>query len=173
MTDTVVLKTLIPNLTDAEINDCIQRKNKHLIAIFNELKPSEKEQYLTPGLFSFLRFLKNENKKIAVVSASEDIIVHETLRCFDINPFVQIEMGRNQTALTKPNPDPYIEAMKRFNVHSNETIIFEDSPTGLLSAKRSMAQVIRITAFAHDQNEANKVNDLSDISEIKDFTFAH
>lgn len=149
MTDTDVLKMTCPSLTDLEVDKAIAEKNIHLIEIFHELAPSEKNQYITPGFFEFVKYLKSENKKIAVVSASEDIIVTETLKCFGIESFIDLQMGRNQTVLTKPHPDPYLEAMKRLKSEAVKTLIFEDSPTGTKSAVASGANVIRITEFAH------------------------
>jgi len=152
MTDHVVLKTVCPDFTDADINKAIEQKNFQLIKLFKNLVETEKEKFITPGLFPFLQHLKKENKKCAVVSASEDIIVLETLRCFGIDQFMQLQMGRNQTKLTKPHPDPYIEAMKRLSIHHDKTIIFEDSPTGIKAASDSKAEVVRITAFAHSSS---------------------
>ena len=149
MTDHVVLKALCPNLTEVEINNCIEQKNLQLIKLFQNLSHNEKESYITPGLFPFLKYLKDENKKIAVVSASEDIIVFETLKCFGIDIFVELQMGRNQTVLTKPHPDPYLEAMKRLDITHHDAIIFEDSPTGIKSAYATKSKVVRVTAFAH------------------------
>lgn len=149
MTDTVVLKTVCPHLTDAEIEKAIEQKNFHLIKLFHQLPDKEKHSYITPGLFPFLTHLKRENKKCAVVSASEDIVVLETLKCFGIDQFIQLQMGRNQTPLTKPHPDPYLEAMKRLKTTHHHTLIFEDSPTGIKSAAATNAQVVRVTAFAH------------------------
>ncbi len=150
MTDYVVLKTVCPQLSDSEIEAVILQKNIHLIAIFRSLSPNEKAHYLTPGLLGFLQHLKLEKKKCAVVSASEDVVVTETLLAFGLDIFMDLQMGRNQTKLTKPHPDPYIEAMKRLGVDFSETLIFEDSPTGLQSAKLSLAEVIRVTAFIHE-----------------------
>jgi HAD superfamily hydrolase (TIGR01509 family) len=96
-----------------------------------------------------LKFLKKEKKKVAVVSASEDLIVAETLKCFEIHSYIDLQMGRHQTTLTKPHPEPYLEGMRRLNTDSSKTLIFEDSPTGLQSAIASGANVIRITGFAH------------------------
>jgi beta-phosphoglucomutase len=149
MTDQVVLKSVCPDLSDDEINKAIEQKNFQLIKLFKNLPQHEKAQFITPGLFPFLNHLKRENKKCAVVSASEDIIVLETLACFGIDHFMDLQMGRNQTVLTKPHPDPYIEAMKRLQTHHHHTLIFEDSPTGIKSATTSLAQVVRISAFAH------------------------
>ncbi|MBC7713597.1 MAG: HAD family phosphatase [Rhizobacter sp.] len=149
MTDYIVLKTVCPQLSDVEINKAIEQKNFHLIKLFKALADEEKDQYITPGLLPFLNHLKKENKKLAVVSASEDIVVFETLKCFGIDHYMQLQMGRNQTELTKPHPDPYLEAMKRLKTTHPNTIIFEDSPTGIKSATATNAQVVRVTAFAH------------------------
>lgn len=149
MTDYIVLKTVCPQLSDEEINKAIEQKNFHLIKLFQKLHEKEKADYITPGLFPFLNHLKKENKKMAVVSASEDIVVLETLKCFGIDHFMELQMGRNQTPLTKPHPDPYLEAMKRLKTTHHHTLIFEDSPTGIKSAAATNAQVVRVTAFAH------------------------
>lgn len=149
MTDTAVLKMTCPTLTDLEIDKAIAQKNLHLIDLFKALPKEAKHQYITPGLFDFLNLLKKENKQLAVISASEDIIVTETLKCFEIHHFIDLQMGRHQTELTKPHPDPYLEGMKRLKIEASKTLIFEDSPTGLKSAVASGASVIRITGFAH------------------------
>jgi beta-phosphoglucomutase-like phosphatase (HAD superfamily) len=54
--------------------------------------------------------------------------------------------------------------MRRLKSSPHETIIFEDSPTGLKAASDSQAQVIRITGFAHDDKKSPFV-------EIKNFLF--
>lgn len=164
MTDTAVLKITCPTLNDTEIEKAIAQKNIHLIQLFNKLTSNEKEQFITPGLFDLLKFLKKEKKQMAVVSASEDIIVNETLKCFNIHPYIDLQMGRGQTKLTKPHPEPYLEGMKRLNAHPLKTLIFEDSPTGLESAVASGAMVIRITSFSHSETTLHP-------NERKDFIF--
>lgn len=149
MTDTNVLKMTCPMMNDGEIDRAIDLKNIHLLKLFEKLPRAEKNKYITPGLFDFLKFLKKENKQLAVVSASEDLIVSETLKCFEIHTFIDLQMGRNQTNLTKPHPEPYLEGMRRLKTSPSKTLIFEDSPTGLESAVASGANVIRITGFAH------------------------
>ena len=161
MTDTAVLKMMCPELSDEEVDINIAKKNIELIKIFASLKREEKTPFITPGLFDFLKYLKSKNKKIAVISASEDIIVEKTLECFEINPYIDLQMGRQQTKLTKPHPEPYLEGMRRLDVFSNKTLIFEDSPTGLQSAIKSNAIVYRMMGFAHN-NERLHHNEISD-----------
>ncbi len=151
MTDIDVLKLTCPHLNDEQLEQTIEQKNLHLVKIFDQLRPEEKSSYVTPGLFEFFEYLKFHNKKIAVISASEDIVVDSTLNCFAIEPFVDLKMGRGQTLLTKPHPQPYLEGMRRLQSTPERTLIFEDSPTGLKSAIASGALVVRITGFAHSE----------------------
>lgn len=162
MTDTAVLKATCPELSDHEIKNAIDKKNFYLRDIFKQLKPNEKIRFITPGLFEFLTILKQQKKFIGVVSASEDMVVEDTLDCFGLNQFLDLKMGRGQTALTKPFPDPYLEAIRRLQSVPEKTLIFEDSPTGLQSAKSSGAKVIRVTTFAHSDENLHH-------HEIKDF----
>lgn len=164
MTDTAVLKMTCPSLSDREIDEAIIQKNIQLIELFNKLHHHEKHSFLTPGLFDFLKYLKKENKQLAVISASEDIIVTETLKCFEIHSYIDLQMGRRQTELTKPHPEPYLEGMRRLKTTPAKTLIFEDSPTGLASAVASGANVIRITGFAHSTDKLHS-------HEIRNFLF--
>jgi HAD superfamily hydrolase (TIGR01509 family) len=157
MTDAAILKIECPQFSDQQIDETISQKNEKLIHLFNELANEEKSQYITPGLIDFLAHLQAENKNIAVVSASEDIIVTETLKCFNLSRFIPLQMGRGQTVKTKPHPDPYIEAMNRLKSSPQETLIFEDSPTGLAAASASKAQVVRITGFIHAYQKSNHI----------------
>lgn len=53
-------------------------------------------------------------------------------------------MTNNNRIKPKPNPEPYNYAMKILKVQKKNTLIFEDSPVGLLSAKRSGANYVKI-----------------------------
>lgn len=149
MTDIDVIKAVRPQLTIDEIENYIQKKNQYLNVIFKSLTANEKTKYLAPGLISFLEFLKSNQLPMAVVSASEDIIVDQTLATFHLNHYFDFTMGRNQTKKTKPHPDPYLEAIKRFHLKESEVIIFEDSPTGIKSAVAACSNVVRMKFFAH------------------------
>ena len=43
----------------------------------------------------------------------------------------------NECTRTKPYPDPYLNTIKKYNISNSKTIIFEDSKSGLLSARLS------------------------------------
>lgn len=51
----------------------------------------------------------------------------------------------NEDADPKPSPDGYLRAMKNLAVEPSETVIFEDSPVGLVAARASGARVFPTT----------------------------
>lgn len=72
--------------------------------------------------------------RMAIVTTSKRAdfeIIHEHRR---IRQFMDFVLVREDYALAKPNPEPYLTGLKRFGAAKNETLIVEDSPRGLSSA---------------------------------------
>lgn len=150
MTDTLVLKTLCPTLTDTNRDQLIAEKNTALKEIFRNLNQAELTTLTAPGIRELLIYLHSQGKKLAVVSASENEIVHETLTSFKLLNQFDFWFGRGSTMRTKPFPDPYTEAMKRVNITKENTVIFEDSPTGLTAAYAAGATVVEVAPFGKE-----------------------
>jgi len=68
---------------------------------------------------------------------------------------------------SKPDPECYISAMKYFNSDKNDTIVFEDSFSGLESARRSGAKVVGL-ATGSSVEEIKKYADIV-IKNFKNF----
>ena len=136
-----------------ELTQFLKRKNELLIDLIEKLTNSEVENIITPGLIPILNKFKREGKKMALVSASEPEIVHSTVKKLGIQDFFSIIEARQEDIPTKPSPAPYQIAMKKLSLSKDETLIFEDSLTGLQSAHKSGAHVIQITAFCSPQSK--------------------
>jgi HAD superfamily hydrolase (TIGR01509 family) len=130
-------------------DDFLNQKNQMLLKLWEQLSLKNWQDMFTPGLVEFLTAIKSASKKIAVVSASESDVVFGLVKMSGLQKYVDLSIGRQQTALTKPNSSPYLMAMRHFQKKSNETVIFEDSTTGLASANGTGATVIKI--IAHGQ----------------------
>ena len=59
-------------------------------------------------------------------------------------------LNAEETSRHKPEPDPYLLAMKRLGVSVNRTVVFEDFDVG---ASVAMAADIPIIAYRHAFNE--------------------
>ncbi len=161
-TDTSVFQELLPDTYNRDYPTFQKIKNKILINIFDQLTIDQKKEYTAIGLQKFLQSLRRSGKKIALVSSSEQEIVEHTLQTFSLTLFFDIIIGRNGTHLNKPNPSPYFKAMRHFKTLSKNTLIFEDSPSGLKSAHSTGAVVIQSLCFNRGE--------LSDLNLEKIFT---
>lgn len=124
--DETVIKTLIPFVNEniSVIKDSLFIENLKDIVIIS-------------GANDFIKTLIESGNKCCVVTncnrrVSEEII----LRC-GFDNYIDFIIVGSECSKPKPYPDPYFSAMKKYNIYSNRAIIFEDSKSGLLSARQS------------------------------------
>jgi len=88
--------------------------------------------------------LKDQNFKIACCSNSVKNTVDLVLNKLGINHFFDLKLSNENVKFAKPHPEIYWTAMSYFGALPEETLIIEDSPTGLTSAYKSGAKVLRV-----------------------------
>lgn len=111
--------------------------NANISNIVNKKENYFKKNYIAPvyiGVFETLNYLKNEGLLSALVSGSS-----ETRIC-DSTPkkllsLIDVKIHADNTFKNKPNPDPYLTAIKMLNVKAEDVIVVENSPLGIQSAK--------------------------------------
>lgn len=101
---------------------------------------------LTPNttLQSVFNALSEDGYKIAVCSNSVRKTVLTVLSKLGLTEFVDLILSNEDVKNSKPHPEMYWRAMSGLNVLPEETLIIEDSPYGLLAARRSCAHVLRV-----------------------------
>lgn len=99
---------------------------------------------LTEGLDILAAFLKSQNYRIGIVSASPlSWITTVTKRLsFENDIALIISLHERQDLGHKPAPDGYLEAMRSLEAMPFSTVILEDSNAGIASAKASGALTI-------------------------------
>lgn len=131
-----------PN-TLSEPDEYILKKNEVLERVpFSELEPS-----FPIEMKNFLDNLIEIGVKLALVSASQKPVVVSFSKKLTLERWFDFMMGAEDTKETKPHPMPYLEAMRRFEVTPSDTLIFEDSESGLTSALSSGAHVYKVSWF--------------------------
>jgi beta-phosphoglucomutase len=113
---------------------------------------------LYPGVQELIEQVKKDGKLIAIVSASpreklEKTAPKEFLRKFDA------VISGDDTKNGKPNPEPYLTAMKMLNLSPEECIVLENAPLGIKAAKAAGAYCIAITTTLKREflQEADKI----------------
>jgi HAD superfamily hydrolase (TIGR01509 family) len=98
---------------------------------------------LIPNAKELLEDCKSAGLKIALVTASTGKQMRSVLTRFP-KDFFDAAVSRDDVEKSKPDPAPYLLAAKLLGVKNEFCVVFEDSPTGVLSGLRSGAQVIGI-----------------------------
>ncbi|HOK56586.1 MAG TPA: HAD family phosphatase [bacterium] len=114
-----------------KIEELVSEKNKQLLKIVNKKNLGVSEETK-----KILKFLKNKYK-IALASNSEKKFVLKVLKISDIYKFFDLVITRNDVKKPKPFPDIYTEVSRKLKIPAKNIIAFEDSETGIISAKSS------------------------------------
>lgn len=100
----------------------------HLIYGDPSLSPS-------PGLPELWTGLVKRGARIAVVSTTSVTSLVRALNNFDLLRFVDIVVGDEFVERHKPDPEPYLRALKLLHADAREAVAFDDSPSGVASAQ--------------------------------------
>ena len=95
-------------------------------------------------LIQIFKHLKEKNLLIACCSNSIRKTVYKILAQLNIISYFDYLVSNGDVKNAKPHPEMYWKAISALNVNPEDTIIIEDSPTGLLAGERSGAKVCRV-----------------------------
>ncbi len=146
----------------AKIEPDIEEFNAEFKKIYQELL--RKELTPNPNVAELLFKLREKNKKMGVVSSGSDWMVDQVLSQLGISEFFEIVISKEQVKKLKPDLESYLLALEKLDLSSAEVLIFEDSNSGLIAARKANCDSL---AFKH---EFNASHDLSlAIQTISDF----
>jgi HAD superfamily hydrolase (TIGR01509 family) len=101
---------------------------------------------ILPGVIPMIEKAKEKGLLVAIGSSSPHSWVDmHTKRLGIFHYFDQIicqddvPLGR-----TKPNPDIFLKVLEQLNVRKDEAVVFEDSPNGVLAARRAGIFVVAV-----------------------------
>ena len=117
-------------LSDNIINKIHEKKQFHYLEIIKKNSVN-----LKTGVFRLINELHKKNIRQFIVTSSSrkqvDLLVKYLFN--DCNPFEFI-ISSEDVELKKPNPLPYLKAVKLSGIKKNNSIVFEDSNPGLKSS---------------------------------------
>lgn len=141
-------------LTDIEVESLAQEKE----AIYRDLCINDLE--LAPGAEEFFDFLKNNGIPMTIATSAGIENVEFYFKNINLEKWFDFEkvVYDNGTFRGKPHPDVFLIAAEKLGFEALETIIFEDSAAGIISAEAANAGKIYIVnsygadykSFSHD-----------------------
>ncbi|MFF9982212.1 HAD-IA family hydrolase [Streptomyces erythrochromogenes] len=103
-----------------------------------------------PGALALLGALRAEGVPTALVTASPREVAETVVAALAEagHGGFTVTVTADDTALTKPNPDPYLAACRALRVPPAACVAVEDTPTGVASAEAAGCQVLAVPSVA-------------------------
>lgn len=121
-----------------DLHDSIwQKKQIETLEKISKIRPNTEIKNL-------IKRLSSDGYKIAVCSNSIRKTINVVLSKLDIIEHIDMIVANEDVTSSKPHPEMYWKAICYFGLLPEETLIIEDSPHGLLAAKRSGANIHRV-----------------------------
>ncbi len=156
-------------LSREEIEDLEEEKEQ----IYRKLCLESKEFKLADGLCEFLDMLKENAVPMTIATASGWNNVKFFFDHLKLDKWFVIEkvIYNNGTIAGKPEPDLYLKASEALGVDIHDCIVFEDSVSGIESAKRAEAKtIVRVASMENsdffDELSVPVIHDYTDIKRL-------
>jgi putative hydrolase of the HAD superfamily len=143
--DKYVTNTLLKNI-DVSLNELSILKDKLFIKNINKIQ-------IIDGIHNLLHQIRFAGYKACIVTNSNREVANAIIKYVNIDKLVDFVVSNNDVINCKPNSEPYIKAIKRYNIQNNKSFIFEDSKTGLLSANGVCPKLLIGLETIYDTNE--------------------
>jgi HAD superfamily hydrolase (TIGR01509 family) len=125
--DDKVVKMLLPK---CNLNEISELKDKLFIENIKNIQ-------IIDGAVEFIKTVKSYGFACSIVTNCNKSVATKIIDYCQLVKFVDHVTIGNECKKSKPYPDPYLETIAKYNVNKNRCIIFEDSKSGLLSARLS------------------------------------
>ncbi|MBI5963802.1 MAG: HAD family phosphatase [Chloroflexi bacterium] len=101
---------------------------------------------ILPGVVNMIEQAKEIGLQVAIGSSSPHSWVDTHAKRLGIFDYFDRIICQDDVApgRTKPNPDIYLKALEQLNVKKDAAVVFEDSPNGVLAARRAEIFVVAV-----------------------------
>lgn len=156
--DVEFLRFLIPDISSDEINKISHEKDKLFIKKLQE----SNGDILISGVKEFIQ--KNKNSIMGVVTSCNRLSAEYILEHTHLDEYMNLLIASEDCTNHKPNPEPYNIAINKLDLDKNNTVIFEDSVSGYLSAlNTNVKKVILIKNTINNELNVDKIENYVDL----------
>lgn len=157
-------KEWIASLFGALTREELARYGEEKEALFREIY--KKDIQPLPGLPQFLRSLQEKNIPVAIGTSAPRSNVDFVLEHTGLEKYFPIILDESDVEHGKPNPEIYLKVAARLGFEPGQYIVFEDSLSGVESARRAGAKVVGV-ATTHSFEELRHTDlVIQDFSEL-------
>jgi beta-phosphoglucomutase len=157
-------KEWIANLFGVLTNEELANYGEEKEALFREIYKND--ICALKGLPEFLKNLQEKNISVAIGTSAPRSNVDFVLSHTHLGEYFSVILDESNVEHGKPNPEIYLKVAARLGYEPNRCIVFEDSLSGVESARRAGAKVVGV-ATTHSFEELSHtdfvIQDFSDL----------
>lgn len=112
-----------------ELENLSKKKDEGFIKNINMIK-------LIPGSIEFLKLIKKHGHNCCIVTNCNKKVAKGIIELYDFDKYIDFFISSDDCKFGKPNPEPYLNAINKYKINHQKCFIFEDSKSGLLSARQ-------------------------------------
>ena len=134
--------------------------------VYMKCKPLFNHQYA-------LSKLKAEGYGLALASNSVRVTIDMMMEKADLQKYLDFTLSNQDVTKSKPDPEIYTTAIKRFDLKPEECLVVEDNPNGVKAALGSGANLLKVETV-YDvtyQNIKNRIKEIESESLISEVEF--
>jgi sugar-phosphatase len=99
------------------------------------------------GVYDILDILQGRGFKLALASSSPHVLIGTVVNKLYIRQYFEVLCSAIDEKFGKPHPAIYLTTAERLGVHPSDCVVFEDSVTGIRSAKAAGMMAIAVPAM--------------------------
>ena len=149
------------NASKAEKETWLTEKNQDYLSYINLMNNTE----ILPDVIRVLDFLKTQNQKIVLGSASKNAKL--ILEKVGLIHYFDTLVDGNQVSQAKPNPEVFLIGAQQTNQHPKNCIVFEDAIAGIEAANIAGMKSIGIGDVSILKNATEVYKDFTEVSNQK------
>lgn len=128
------------SIGDEQVREAVEHKRE----LYRKLAAGHIQMY--PGVKNTIDLLRDNGIKLALVSGSNLVSVTKVIAEINMEGRFDAIVAGSETERGKPYPDPYIKAMSMLGIPGENSVVIENAPLGIKSAKAAgVDYVIAVT----------------------------
>jgi len=109
---------------------------------------------IVDGAFRIMQQIKKAGHKCCIVTNCNRKVAEEVVKYTKLDKYIDFIVSNTDCKNSKPHPEPYLTAMEKYGkIDNSKCFIFEDSKTGILSAKSSNPKFLVGIETIYEGNE--------------------
>jgi len=160
--DEYVNNTLLRNI-NISTNELSTIKDRLFIEGINKLEVIE-------GVYDFIKQIKMNGHKICIVTNCNRIVANSIISHIKLEKYIDFTITSSDVVNGKPHKEPYLNTIQKLNIENDKCFIFEDSKSGILSAKQNNPRLLVGIETIYNTSEMISYQVDTSIKNFKNFT---